>query len=99
MPENLYILLTFFCLLQGFENVLALSEWEVLRLLTTESEHENAITLEQFDEFEEFHLKCVHYVVAISSKGNLNNWADSLNLEMKKFRTGKMFIFLIFFLN
>lgn len=67
--------------MQGFDQVIAVSEWDALRSLTTDLEHENAVTLEQFDEFEEFHSKCNHYVIAICGKNDLCDWLNYINLK------------------
>lgn len=34
-----------------------------------------------FDEFEEFHLKCVHYVIAVGANGIFSNFVNKLALK------------------
>lgn len=42
--------------------------------ITTSEEKQRVLELEPFDEFEEWHLKCCHYVLVIASNGELRNW-------------------------
>lgn len=71
----------FISLFQGFLSSCALSEWDALICLTTEREREIALTLEVFDEFEELHNKCCHYVVAVSGNHFGSTWLNSLCLN------------------
>ena len=55
--------------------------------LTTENERQNAYSKEIFDEFEEFHNKCVHYVVGIAGNQKSSEWIDSLPFySLKQFK-------------
>lgn len=49
--------------------------------------------IEPFDEWEEIHLKCVHYVLSIASQGCLTNWS---NLCIERPRKGKHFVLQLF---
>lgn len=65
---------------QGFQKSVVSSEWNFLELLTSLDERKRVLTLEQFDEFEEFHLKCTHYVVAIAMNNTLCDWPTQMNI-------------------
>ncbi|KAL0268023.1 UNVERIFIED_CONTAM: hypothetical protein PYX00_010112 [Menopon gallinae] len=66
--------------LLGFEKSAVASEWDFLELLTTVDERKRVLMLEQFDEFEEFHMKCTHYVVAVAANNALSAWPDQINI-------------------
>ncbi|EEB10512.1 leucine carboxyl methyltransferase, putative [Pediculus humanus corporis] len=71
----------------GFQNNVSLSEWDAFMFLTTENERQNAYSKEIFDEFEEFHNKCVHYVVGIAGNQKSSEWIDSLPFySLKQFK-------------
>ncbi|GLG99637.1 Leucine carboxyl methyltransferase 2 [Gryllus bimaculatus] len=54
------------------------SVWDVYNHLTDRNEQMRVLKIEPFDEFEEWHLKCCHYVLVVASRGSLENWAEGM---------------------
>lgn len=61
-------------MMQGWSHCTSLSAMDAYNQLVDLELRRDKLALELFDEWEEFHLKCVHYVVAVASKGTLLDW-------------------------
>ncbi|XP_075212340.1 tRNA wybutosine-synthesizing protein 4-like isoform X2 [Lycorma delicatula] len=60
--------------IQGWERCCSLSVWDAFVSVTSQEERSRALTLEPFDEWEEWHLKCNHYALVVATKGSLCDW-------------------------
>ncbi|XP_054290873.1 tRNA wybutosine-synthesizing protein 4-like [Macrosteles quadrilineatus] len=59
----------------NWDHCTCLTALEAYKSLIPEQERSRVLSLEPFDEWEEFYLKCMHYTVVIASKGSLSNWS------------------------
>lgn len=55
----------------GWEHVRCVSMKDYYRHHLSRAERERVDAIEDFDEFEEWHLKCVHYILAVGLRGQL----------------------------
>lgn len=63
---------------RGWTYCCARSVFDVFGQVTDHNELLRVLKIEPFDEFEEWHLKCCHYVLVVASRGQLEGWADGL---------------------
>ncbi|XP_039279320.1 tRNA wybutosine-synthesizing protein 4 isoform X2 [Nilaparvata lugens] len=66
----------------GWSNCNVVPAWTAFTNILSVEEIHSSVSLEPFDEWEEWHLKCNHYSLAVARNGTLNDWQPSfLNLS------------------
>ncbi|XP_077984404.1 tRNA wybutosine-synthesizing protein 4-like [Glandiceps talaboti] len=70
-------------LTQGWQVSMAMDMNELYNRYLSPDERQRIETLEPFDEFEEWHLKCSHYVIVCSFRGDLAKSFDTMLTELQ----------------
>ncbi|RZF40745.1 hypothetical protein LSTR_LSTR013415 [Laodelphax striatellus] len=58
----------------GWSNCDVIPAWTAFTKILSAEEMQSKLNLEPFDEWEEWHLKCNHYALAVARNGTLNDW-------------------------
>ncbi|XP_066993126.2 tRNA wybutosine-synthesizing protein 4 [Anabrus simplex] len=63
---------------RGWTSCSSQSVFDIFTQITDLVERRRVLSLEPFDEFEEWHLKCCHYALTIASNGDMSYWPECL---------------------